>query len=178
MLILYQRRDRSLNERSLEVASPLVQQVPNSVRSLRSQSVTLGQIPMTDSFGSIQELFRRVRSANDGQRASITTDSSPIDTVGFSTPSNRRGTDVSSDESDRLSRMSPSGLSTCSDSVVEPTLTPNSVAESSENALDLTFSRMVIKEDLHRLSPPSVLVQKYLFSLSILFVVVCVDFSK
>ncbi|CAK8542381.1 unnamed protein product [Lathyrus sativus] len=154
---LIHTRDRSLNERSLEVASPLVQQVPNSLRSLRSQSVTLGQIPMTDSFGSIQELFRRVRSANDGQRASITTDSSPNDTLGFSTPSNRRGTYVSSDESDRLSRMSPSGLSTCSDSAVEPTLTPNSVAESSENALDLTFSRMVIKEDLHRLSPPSVL---------------------
>ncbi|CAI8613163.1 unnamed protein product [Vicia faba] len=155
---LIHTRDRSLNERSLEVASPLVQQVPNSVRSLRSQSITLGEIPTKDSFGFIQDLFRRVRSANDGQRASITTDSSPINTIGFSTPSNRRGTDVSSDESDRLSRMSPSGLSTCSDSAVEPTLTPISVAESSENGLDLTFSRLVIKEeDLHRLSPPSVL---------------------
>ncbi|MCI19003.1 U-box domain-containing protein 33-like, partial [Trifolium medium] len=146
--------DRSLDERNVEIASPLSPQVPNSVRSLRSQSITLGQNHRTDSSSSIQELFRRVRSANDGQRASI---SSPNDTEGFSTPSNRRGTEVSSDESDTISRTSPSGLSTFSDSAVEPAVTPNLVAESSMNALDLTFSRLDIKEDLHRLSPPSVL---------------------
>ncbi|WJX82980.1 hypothetical protein P8452_65677 [Trifolium repens] len=151
---LIHARDRSLDERNVEVASPLTPQVPNSVRSLRSQSITLGQNHRSDSSRSIQELFRRVRSANDGQRASI---SSPNDTGGFSTPSNRRGTEVSSDESDTLSRTSPSGLSTFSDSAVEPTLTPDLVAESSMSALDLTFSRLDIKEDLHHLSPPSVL---------------------
>lgn len=154
---LIHTRDRSLDERNVEVASPLLQQVPNSVRPSRSQSITLGQNHSTNSISSSQELFRRVRSANDGMTASITTNFSPVDTEGFSTPCNRRGTEVSSDESDRLSRMSPSGLSTFSDSAIDPTLTPNSVAESCENASDLTLSHLIKDEDLRHLSPPSVL---------------------
>ncbi|XP_004492744.1 U-box domain-containing protein 33 isoform X2 [Cicer arietinum] len=153
---LIHTRDRSLDERNVEVASPLVQQVPNSVRSLRSQSITLGQNHRTDSINSVQELFRRAKSASDEQRPSNVDVPSPDDTARFSTPRNMRGTEVSSDESDRLSKTSPSGLSTCSDSAIEPALTPNSVAESSEIALELSLSHLVI-EDLHHLSPPSVL---------------------
>ncbi|KAJ1408635.1 Rossmann-like alpha/beta/alpha sandwich fold [Sesbania bispinosa] len=154
---LIHTRDRSLGERNAEVASPLVHQVPNSVRSLRSQSITLGQNHWENSTNHAQELFRRVRSANDGLGASTVAASSPDDTEGFSTPRNRMGAEVSSDESDRQSRMSPSGLSTYSDGAVEPALTPNLITESSENALDLTLSRLIIKEDLRHSSPPSVL---------------------
>lgn len=154
---LIHTRDRNLDERNVEIASPLLQQVPNSVIPSRSQSITLGQNYRTNSISSSQELFRRARSVNHGMTASITTNSSPVDTEGFSTPRNRRGTEVSSDESDRLSRMSPSGLSTFSDSAIDPTLTPYSVAESCENASDLTLSHLIKDEDLRHLSPPSVL---------------------
>ncbi|KAG4377930.1 hypothetical protein GLYMA_18G233500v4 [Glycine max] len=152
----YYNRDRSSNEGNADVTSPLVQQVPNSVRSLRSQSVTLGQDRRANLTNPALELFRRVRSANDGHGASFMTVSSPEDTEGFSTPHDRMGTEVSSDESDRLSRMSPSGLSTCSDSAVELAFTPSLINESSENALELTLSRRII-EDLHYSSPPSTL---------------------
>ncbi|KAG4925576.1 hypothetical protein JHK87_051116 [Glycine soja] len=148
--------DRSSNEGNADVTSPLVQQVPNSVRSLRSQSVTLGQDRRANLTNPALELFRRARSANDGHGASFMTVSSPEDTEGFSTPHDRMGTEVSSDESDRLSRMSPSGLSTCSDSAVELAFTPSLINESSENALELTLSRRII-EDLHHSSPPSTL---------------------
>lgn len=167
MQVPYQYRDRSLDEQIIDVTSPLVQQVPNSVRSLRSQSITLGQNHRTDSTNSSQELFRRVRSANDGQSVSIVAiSSSPDDTEGFSTPHNRRGTEVSSDESDGLSRMSPSCSSTCSDGAVESETTPNSITESSENALASTLSHLM-KEDLHHASPPSVLVHMFFFSFGI-----------
>ncbi|KAG5092629.1 hypothetical protein JHK82_051407 [Glycine max] len=153
---LIHTRDRSSNEGNADVTSPLVQQVPNSVRSLRSQSVTLGQDRRANLTNPALESFRRVRSANDGHGASFMTVSSPEDTEGFSTPHDRMGTEVSSDESDRLSRMSPSGLSTCSDSAVELAFTPSLINESSENALELTLSRRII-EDLHHSSPPSTL---------------------
>ncbi|TKY65436.1 U-box domain-containing protein 33 [Spatholobus suberectus] len=153
---LIHTRDRSLDEGNAEVASPLVQQVPNSERSLRSQSITLGQDHRTNLTNPALDLLRRVRSANDGHRASFLAASSPEDTEGFSTPRDRMGTEVSSDESDRLSRMSPSGLSTCSDSAVELALTPNLITESSENAFELTLSRLII-EDLNHSSPPSTL---------------------
>ncbi|XP_027349803.1 U-box domain-containing protein 33 isoform X3 [Abrus precatorius] len=140
----------SLNEGNVEVASPLVQQVP------RSQSITLGQNHGTNLSSPAQDLFRRVRSANDGHRAIISAASSPEDSEGFSTPRDRMGTEVSSDESDRLSRMSPSGLSTCSDSAVESALTTSLITERSESVIDLTLSHL-IKEDLRHSSPPSVL---------------------
>ncbi|KAK7295091.1 hypothetical protein RJT34_17994 [Clitoria ternatea] len=153
---LIHTRDRSLGEGNVEGASPLVQQVPNSVRSLRSQSITLGQNRRGNLTSPAQELFRRVRSANDGHGASNLAVSSPDDSGGFSTPRNRMGTDISSDESDRLSRMSPSNLSTCSDGAAEPALTRHLIHEGSENVLDLTLSRLIV-EDLHHSSPPSVL---------------------
>ncbi|XP_061360041.1 U-box domain-containing protein 33-like isoform X2 [Gastrolobium bilobum] len=147
-------RDRSLDEGNVEVASPSVQQVPNSVRPLRSQTIALGQNRQANLTNPVQELFRRVRSANDGHRVSI---SSPDNSEVFSTPRSRMVTEVSSDESDRLSRMmSPSGLSTCSDSTIDPALTPNLIPESSEHVLNLTLSR-VNKEDVRHPSPPSVL---------------------
>jgi len=146
-----------LNEGTVEVASPLVQQVPNSVRTFRSQSATLGQDRRGNLTNHALELLRRVRSAGDGHVASFPAVSSPEETVGFSTPRDRTGTEVSSDESERLSRMSPSGLSTCSDSAVDIALNPGLITESSENALELTLSQLVI-EDLHHSSPPSTLV--------------------
>ena len=167
----YLHRDRSSNEGNADVTSPLVQQVPNSVRSLRSQSVTLGQDRRANLTNPALELFRRVRSANDGHGASFMTVSSPEDTEGFSTPHDRMGTEVSSDESDRLSRMSPSGLSTCSDSAVELAFTPSLINESSENALELTLSRRII-EDLHYSSPPSTLVHINILFSSVIFVFV------
>jgi len=147
-----------LNEGNVEVASPLVQQVPNSVRTFRSQSVTLGQERRANLTNPALELLRRVRSASDGHGARFPAVSSPEETEGFSTPRDRMGTEVSSDESDRLSRMSPSGLSTCSDSAVELALTPKLITESSENALELTLSQLVI-EDLHHSSPSSTVVR-------------------
>ncbi|KAH1235072.1 hypothetical protein GLYMA_09G259100v4 [Glycine max] len=153
---LIHTRDRSSDEGNAEVASPLVQQVPNSLKSLRSLSITLGQDCQANITNPALELFRRVRSANDGHGASFMAVSSPEDTEGLSTPRDRMGTEVSSDESDRLSRMSPSGLSTCSDSAVELALTPSLINESSENALELTLSHLII-EDLHHSSPPSTL---------------------
>ncbi|KOM37110.1 hypothetical protein LR48_Vigan03g049100 [Vigna angularis] len=149
---LIHTRDHSLNEGNVEVASPLVQQVPNSVRTFRSQSVTLGQ----GRRGNLTNDARRVRSASDGHLASFPAVSSPEETVGFSTPRDRMGTEVSSDESERLSMMSPSGLSISSDSAVDLALTPGLITESSENALELTMSQLVI-EDLHHSSPPSTL---------------------
>ncbi|XP_027927473.1 U-box domain-containing protein 33 isoform X2 [Vigna unguiculata] len=153
---LIHTRDHSLNEGTVEVASPLVQQVPNSVRTFRSQSATLGQDRRGNLTNHALELLRRVRSAGDGHVASFPAVSSPEETVGFSTPRDRTGTEVSSDESERLSRMSPSGLSTCSDSAVDIALNPGLITESSENALELTLSQLVI-EDLHHSSPPSTL---------------------
>jgi len=146
-----------LNEGNVEVASPLVQQVPNSVRTFRSQSVTLGQDRRANLTNHALEFLRRVRSVSDGHGASFPAVSSPEETEGFSTPRDRMGTEVSSDESDRLSRMSPSGLSTCSDSAVE-LATPRLITERSENALELTLSQLVI-EDLHHSSPPSTVVR-------------------
>ncbi|RDX69245.1 U-box domain-containing protein 33, partial [Mucuna pruriens] len=152
---LIHTRDRSLDEGNAEVASSLVQQVPNSVRSLRSQSITLGQDRRANLTNPAQDLLRRVRSANDGPRASFYPVSSPEDTEGFSTPRDRMGTEVSSDESDRLSRVSPA-LSTCSDNAVEPAFTPNLITEAGENALEFTLSRLII-EDIHHSPPPSTL---------------------
>lgn len=146
-----------MDQRNAEAASLLVQQVPNSVRSLRSQS--LGQNLQASSHNAAQELYRRARSTND------IAVSSPDDTEGFSTPRNRVGTEVSSDESERPSRRSPSGFSTCSDGAVEAALTPNLINEISENVIDLTLSHL-IKEDLRHSSPPSVLVH-ILFSFNI-----------
>ncbi|KAK7374288.1 hypothetical protein VNO80_07716 [Phaseolus coccineus] len=150
---LIHTRDHRMNEGNVEVASPLVQQVPNSVRTLRSQSVILGQDRRANLTNHALEFLRRVRSVSDGHGASSPAVSSPEETEGFSTPCDRMGTEVSSDESDRLSRMSPSGLSTCSDSAVE-LATPRLITERSENALELTLSQLVI-EDLHHSSPPS-----------------------
>lgn len=142
-----------MNEGNVEVASPLVQQVPNSVRTFRSQSVTLGQ----GRRGNLTNDARRLRSASDGHVATFPAVSSPEETVGFSTPRDRMGTEVSSDESERLSMMSPSGLSISSESAVDLALTPGLITEGSENALELTMSQLVI-EDLHHSSPPSTLV--------------------
>ncbi|XP_014497846.1 U-box domain-containing protein 33 isoform X2 [Vigna radiata var. radiata] len=149
---LIHTRDHSLNEGNVEVASPLVQQVPNSVRTFRSQSVTLGQ----GRRGNLTNDARRLRSASDGHVATFPAVSSPEETVGFSTPRDRMGTEVSSDESERLSMMSPSGLSISSESAVDLALTPGLITEGSENALELTMSQLVI-EDLHHSSPPSTL---------------------
>ncbi|WVZ05573.1 hypothetical protein V8G54_018919 [Vigna mungo] len=149
---LIHTRDHSLNEGNVEVASPLVQQVPNSVRTFRSQSVTLGQ----GRRGNLTNDARILRSASDGHVATFPAVSSPEETVGFSTPRDRMGTEVSSDESERLSMMSPSGLSISSDSAVDLALTRGLITESSENALELTMSQLVI-EDLHHSSPPSTL---------------------
>ncbi|KAK7340261.1 hypothetical protein VNO77_20960 [Canavalia gladiata] len=143
-------RDRSLDRVNAEAASPLVQQVPNSARPLRSQSITLGQNRRPNLTNPAQELFRRVRSANDGHSTSSLVISSPEDAERFSTARDGMGSEVCSDESDRLSRMSPSGLSTSSDSAVEAALTPHLNTESSENV-------SLIIEDLHHPSPPSVL---------------------
>ncbi|XP_020218691.1 U-box domain-containing protein 33 [Cajanus cajan] len=152
---LIHQRDRSLDEGNSELASPLGQQVPNSVRSLRSQS-TLGQDRRSNLTNPALDLLRRVRSANDRHGAGFLPASSPEETEGFSTPRDRMGTEVSSDESDRLSRMSPSALSTCSDSAVELALTPSLITEGSEHALELTLSRL-LTEDLHHSAPPSIL---------------------
>lgn len=151
-----------MDQGHVEAASPLVQQVPNSEVEhslhLRSQSFVLGQNHRANLTNHAQELFRIARSANDGHGRSILAVSSTDDLEGFSTSHNQMGTEVSSDDSDRLSMMSPSGLSTSSDSsAVGPALTPNLITEGSENVLDLTLS-CLIKVDLHHSSPPSVLV--------------------
>ncbi|KAL2330297.1 hypothetical protein Fmac_017878 [Flemingia macrophylla] len=153
---LIHTRDRSLDEGNSEVASPLGHQVPNSVKPLRSQSITLGQNRQTNLTNPAIDLLRRVRSANDGHGTGFLAASSPEETEGFSTQLDRMGAEVSSDESDRFSRMSPSGLSTCSDSAVELALTSSLITESSEHALELTLSRL-IREDLHHSSPRSTL---------------------
>lgn len=145
-----------------------MQQVPNSEAEhslpLRSQSIALGQNHGASQINHGLELFRRVRSANDGHVGGIMAISSLVNTEGFSTPQNRIGTDLSSDESDRLSRMSPSALSICSDSsAVEPTLTPNLISESSENVVELTLSHVIKEDHHHSSSPPSVLVYNYSF---------------
>lgn len=125
---------------------------------MRSQSVTMGQKRENLSNIADQEFFRRAWSANDAHQGMTAAFSSPDDTEGSSsTPSNRLDTEVSTDESDGLSRRSPSVFSTLSDSgAVEATLTPNLISEKSVVEDSIGFSPDI--RNLHRTSPPSVLV--------------------
>ncbi|OIW21427.1 hypothetical protein TanjilG_03461 [Lupinus angustifolius] len=112
---LIHTRNRNSDGGNVDVTSPSVQEVPNSgaghLPQLRSQSFELGQNHFVKLTNPAQELFRRVRSSNDGH------------------------------ESDGLSRRSPSISSTRSHNCsVEPVLTPNLIIEGSENAVELTLS--------------------------------------
>ncbi|CAL0304690.1 unnamed protein product [Lupinus luteus] len=131
---LIQTREHSLDEGNVKTASPLVQKVPNSEAEhslhFRSQSYALVQNNGENLTNPAQELFRRVKSANDGQGGSILDASFQDDTEGYSSPCNQMGAEVCRDESNGLSKRSPSGLSTCPDSTaVEPALTPNLITE-------------------------------------------------
>ncbi|OIW01127.1 hypothetical protein TanjilG_25235 [Lupinus angustifolius] len=131
---LIQTREHSLDEGNVEAASPLVQKVPNSEAEhslhLRSHSHALVQNHGANLTNPGQELFRRVKSANDGHGGSILDVSFQDDTEGYSSPCNQMGVEVCRDESNGLSKRSPSGLSTCPGSTaVEPALTPNLITE-------------------------------------------------
>ncbi|KAI4328794.1 hypothetical protein L6164_021123 [Bauhinia variegata] len=142
---------------SLEVGPPSLQQMPNSEAGrslpLRSQSIAVGQNRqerLTDSG-----LFRRARSACDGQGGCAMSILEGAE--GFSTRSNSLVQELSTDESDRLSRRSSSVFSVHSDrSTMESALTPNLIIEGSENLSNLR-ELSLIKADLCRSSPPSVL---------------------
>ncbi|KAF7844531.1 U-box domain-containing protein 33 isoform X1 [Senna tora] len=158
---LIHTRDCSLNRGDVDITSPLWQQTPNpevgSSLHSRSQSVTPEQNHRVKPTNPAQELFRRVKSVNFGHRRSVATVSSPDGTEGFSTPQNRMGTEGSSDESEGLSRRSPSVFSTFSDSgAVEAALTPDLNNDKSGNVLHLDQISLV-KADLCHSSPPSVL---------------------
>ncbi|TKY63926.1 U-box domain-containing protein 33 [Spatholobus suberectus] len=132
---LIHTRDCSLDQGNVEVASPLVQQMANSIvghsPNLRSQSVVLGENHWVKLINPVQELFHRVRTINDGRARSLASVSS---SEGFLTPQSQFGREVSSDQLDGQSRRSPSVFSMCSDSSsVEPGLTPNLISDGSEN---------------------------------------------
>ncbi|KAI4355079.1 hypothetical protein L6164_003887 [Bauhinia variegata] len=140
----------------LEVVPPLLQQMPNSEAGrslpLRSQSIAVGH----NDLGRLvnPEMFRRVRSSIDGQgRSSVQI---PDGIEGISFLSNRLGSELSSDESDRLSG-SRSVLSTSSDSgTIEVALTRNLITEGIENGLDLSELSLT-REDRFLSSAPNVL---------------------
>lgn len=128
---------------NVEVAFPMAQQMANSEvggsPKLRSQSIVQGQNHGIKLTNPAQELFRRVRSVNDGHRRSLAS---------------------VSDESYGQSGRSPSVFSMCSHSIsVEPGLTPNLISDGSENELDLTLNGpFLINKNLHHSASPSVLV--------------------
>ena len=119
---------------------------------LRSQSVTLGPTNRVALSNPARDL-RTVSSANiekcGGNRTYV---SSPADTEGLSAPKSRLDADGDSCESDGLSGSSPQG-SVYSYFYNEVPLLPHVGSEGSENGLEPQS-----KEDLHRSSPPSVLV--------------------
>lgn len=156
-----------------EGTSPLVQQTPNSKVGyschLRSQSVSLGQSHWAKPTSPAQELFRRIRSISYGHgRSMASVSSSEV----LSNLQNKLGGEVSSDETDGVSRhcsSSPSVFSVCSDSgsgSVETALTPNLISDGSECVMDLNSSGLssIKEEDLYHSSPPSVLVHMHAFS--------------
>ncbi|RDX86290.1 U-box domain-containing protein 33, partial [Mucuna pruriens] len=150
---LIHTRDCSLDRGNVEqMAKSEVGRSPH----LRSQSVTLGQNHWVKLTSPAQELFRRVRTINDGHRRSPASVSS---SEGFLTPQRKFGREVSSDELDGPSRWSPSVFSMCCNSgLIEPVLTPNLISDGSENVLDLNLNGLSpISEDLHHSSPPRVL---------------------
>ncbi|KAE9595512.1 hypothetical protein Lal_00030468 [Lupinus albus] len=149
-LLIHTRNRNSDGGSNVDVTVPSVQEVPNSeagnLPQLRSQSFELGQDHFVKLTNPAQDLFRRVRSSNDGHERSIVSVSSPV----------RMGGEVSSDESDGMSRRSPSISSTRShNSSLEPALTPNLIIEGSENAVKLTLTNLSL--DLQDSSPPRVL---------------------
>ncbi|KHN26961.1 U-box domain-containing protein 33-like isoform X2 [Glycine soja] len=139
---LIHTRDCSLDIGNVEVAFPMAQQMANSEvggsPKLRSQSIVQGQNHGIKLTNPAQELFRRVRSVNDGHRRSLAS---------------------VSDESYGQSGRSPSVFSMCSHSIsVEPGLTPNLISDGSENELDLTLNGpFLINKNLHHSASPSVL---------------------
>ncbi|CAL0315073.1 unnamed protein product [Lupinus luteus] len=148
--LLIHTRNRNSDGGNVDVTSPSVQEVPNSgaghLPQSRSPSFELGQNHFVKLTNPAQELFRRVRSSNGGQERRIVSVSSLV----------RLGGQISSDESDELSRQSPSISSTRSHNCsVEPVLTPNLIIEGSENAVELTLSNLPL--DHRDSSPPSVL---------------------
>ncbi|XP_019461765.1 PREDICTED: U-box domain-containing protein 33-like isoform X6 [Lupinus angustifolius] len=143
---LIQTREHSLDEGNVEAASPLVQKVPNSEAEhslhLRSHSHALVQNHGANLTNPGQELFRRVKSANDGHGGSILDVSFQDDTEGYSSPCNQMGVEVCRDESNGLSKRSPSGLSTCPGSTaVEPALTPNLITEQGGRMNDTLYDQ-------------------------------------
>ncbi|KAJ7951146.1 putative U-box domain-containing protein kinase family protein [Quillaja saponaria] len=159
---LIHSRDGSLDGGNAEVASPLLQSRPNSEAGqshhFRSLSVTLAHNSRVKLSNPAQDLLRRVMSANtDGRGGNISAISSPDYTDGLSTSPSMFYTEGSSDESDRLSRRSPSAFSTSSSSsAIEVALTPNLITDGSEHVLELNIPPQT-KMDLHHSSPPSVL---------------------
>ncbi|KAI9089968.1 hypothetical protein K1719_028938 [Acacia pycnantha] len=154
-------RYSSLDKSKGEAASPAPQHrsLPNAGRAphLRSQSSELGRNHWVRLTNPAQDLLRRVRSGNARHEGSMETISSPDDTEGLSTPHIRLGTEVSSDESEGLSRRSPSVFSAFSDiGAVEVASTPDLITEQVENLSDLS-GHSSIKGFLSHSSPPSVL---------------------
>ncbi|KAL3026705.1 hypothetical protein AAZX31_03G008200 [Glycine max] len=135
---LIHTRDCSLNRGNVEVEFPLLQQMANSEvghsPNLSFQSILQGQNHGIKLTNPAQELFRRVRSVNDGHMRSLESVSS---SEGFLTPPSKFSKNISS---------------------IEPGLTPNLINDGSENALDLILNDpSLINKDLHHSSSPSVL---------------------
>ncbi|KAK4266842.1 hypothetical protein QN277_023710 [Acacia crassicarpa] len=149
---LIHTRNSWLDDGNEEVASPLPPQRPNPAAlfspQLRSQSVIMGQKNREKI-----ELLPRARSFMSGHEGRTVTFSSS-DTERFSSPSNRLGTEISTDGSEL--RKSPSIFSTSSETgAVETALTPKLIYEGSEIATDSSEFSQVIA-NLLRPSPPSV----------------------
>ncbi|KAF7826060.1 U-box domain-containing protein 33 isoform X2 [Senna tora] len=163
-------RHRRLDNANVDVPSPLAQPRPDpqpkhSLDQLRSQSCTMGQNKRVNLISADQELLlRRARSANDGLgvggnkvTSSPSSSSSSDVSEGFSTPAIRLAAEVSSDESDGISRRSLSVFSTSSASAaVEPTWTPNLISEETENVIHSNELSQVLA-DFGHLSPLSAL---------------------
>ncbi|KAK2650289.1 hypothetical protein Ddye_017778 [Dipteronia dyeriana] len=151
-------REGHSNEGDIEVPSSLQQASPKTETGHPnrriSRSLTLGANNYVKLTNPFQDFFQRVRSGDfDRNGKSVKALTSPDSTGEQSTPRS------SSDESDVLSRRSPSPgsvLSSCSSrGGVEVTPIPLINTEEMENGLELGMPQS--NEDLNHFSPPSVL---------------------
>lgn len=157
--LIYTRNGDDVGVRSISV-----QPSPNSemgqTSHLRSQSVNLGQNNRPALTSPVQELFRRVRSANiEKSGGSIMIDvSSPNGTERLSNPRNRM--DAEGNEWFGVPRRSPSsgsGDSTCSSTpMVDVAVVPYPRSEGSDAASEMS-ALTLSKDDINHSSPPSVL---------------------
>ncbi|KAK9273562.1 hypothetical protein L1049_018372 [Liquidambar formosana] len=155
-------REGSLDGVNREVMTSSLQASPNNEtgqsNSLRSRSITLG--PSNQLTNPVQQLFRRAKSVNiDMHRGGIMEVSSPDSSRGMSTPQSRLDTEGSPYEWDEISMRSTtshgSGLSRHpSSQVINVGLIVGTEESTEESELN---SQLQPKEDLHHLSPPSVL---------------------